>query len=274
MEQPEITNPTLWRLLVLIDRTSLRAVALSTVDDVQTVSFNVPFDPTAASMLAAVEEAVYAVPMLTADFATVDVLVDTLDYVVAPGELGDEAAEAAATYCCIADEGDPLFIDRVDTAGVSVVWPCDTELAHFLARTFRNPRVNCRVTPLLRYLGAKNAGGNAAKLYAHLTAGQGAVVDLIAFGRDGHLMLCTTKAVPATADAAYWIAAAMREAGMNGATDNVYLCGDPSARMALAPELSRFAANVLPFIFPSAALRGGHDVIKAPFPLILIPLCE
>ena len=54
MEQPEITNPTLWRLLVLIDRTSLRAVALSTVDDVQTVSFNVPFDPTAASMLAAV----------------------------------------------------------------------------------------------------------------------------------------------------------------------------------------------------------------------------
>lgn len=64
------------------------------------------------------------------------------------------------------------------------------------------------------------------------------------------------------------------QTGLDAATDNIYLCGDTSARLALAPELSRYAANVLPFIFPSAALRGGHDALKAPFPLILIPLCE
>lgn len=162
MEQPEISNPALWRLLLMIDGTALRAVALSTVDDVQTVAFNVPFDPTAAGLLAAVEEAVYAVPLLTADFATVDILVDTPHYLVAPSEIGPAAIAGSARYCCLADEGEVLLTDELVGQAMSVAWPCSEELANFLARTFRNPRVCCRITPLLRYISAKNAGGNAA----------------------------------------------------------------------------------------------------------------
>lgn len=275
MEQPEISNPSLWRLLLLIDGTAIRAVALSTVDDVQTLAFSVPFDPTASGgLLAAVEEAVYAVPLLTADFAAVDVLVDTPHYLVAPSEIGPEALEASARYCCLADEGETLLTDGAVGHDTAVVWPCPEDLSNFLARTFRNPRVSCRITPLLRYISAKNAGGNGAKLYAHLTGGVRAAVDILAFGRDGSLLLCTTKDAPTVADAAYWVMAAAREAGLDPAADSIYLCGDTSARLALAPELARYAANVLPYIFPSAALRGGHDAIKAPFPLILIPLCE
>lgn len=273
MEQPEISNPSLWRLLLLIESTAIRAVALSTVDDVQTVSFGVPFDPTASGLVAAVSEAVYAVPLLTADFARVDILIDTQNYIVAPSGLGDGGFDAAR-YCCIAGEDDDIMCDSVAAAGVAVYWSCNRELANFLARTFRNPGVSCRVTPLLRYLGAKKAGGNSAKLYAHLTGGASPGVDLISFGRDGALKLCTGKAAPDVADAAYWIMAAAREAGLDPAADSIYLCGDTSRRLALAPQLARYAANVLPFIFPSAALRGGHDAIKAPFPLILIPLCE
>ncbi len=274
MEQPEITNPTLWRLLVLIEGSSIRALALSTVDDVQTVAFTVPFDPTSSGLLQAVEEAVYAVPLLTADFASVDVLVDTSDYIVVPSSLGREAALEAAAYCCIADEGEELHTDDIPALQATVVWPCLTELANFLARTFRNPRVACRISPLLRFFGVKNAGGNAAKLYAHLGGGVNPTVDMMAFGRDGSLLMCSTKPAPSVADAAYWIMAGAREAGIDTAADSIYLCGDTSARLALAPELGRLAANVLPFIFPSAAFRGGHDVLKAPFPLILIPLCE
>lgn len=274
MEQPEISNPSLWRLLLLLDRTSIRAVALSTVDDLQTVAFNVPFDPTASGLLSAIEEAVYAVPLLTADFASVDVLIDTPHYIVAPSAAGRARLEEAAAYCCIAGEDDDIFIDEIAGQGIAVVWPCMRELSHFLARTFRNPRVYCRVTPLLKYIGAKNTGGNNAKLYAHLGGGVAPSVDLIAFGRDGKLRLCATKSAPATADAAYWIMAAAREAGFDAKADSIYLCGDTSTRLSLAPELGRYAANVLPFIFPSAALRGGHDALKAPFPLILIPLCE
>lgn len=274
MEQPEITNPTLWRLLLLIERTSIRALALSTIDDVQTVAFTVPFDPTASGMMQSVEEAVYAVPLLTADFATVDVLVDTPDYIVVPSSLGREAALEAASYCCIADDSEEVLVDDIPSLQAAVVWPCLSELTNFLARTFRNPRVCCRISPLLRFFGAKNTGGNAAKLYAHLNGGVNPTVDMMAFARDGSLLMCTTKEAPGVPDAAYWIMAGAREAGIDTAADSIYLCGDTSARLALAPELGRLAANVLPFIFPSAAFRGGHDVLKAPFPLILIPLCE
>lgn len=274
MEQPEISNPLLWRLLLMIDGSAIRAVALSTVDDVQTVSFSVPFDPTAPGFLAAVEDAVYAVPLLTADFASVDILIDTRHYLVAPSGLGSSVIEESARYCCLADEGEIVFTDQFIGQNLAVAWPCPDELSNFLARTFRNPRICCRITPLLKYLGAKNEGGNTAKLYTHLTGGVSPAVDLLAFGRDGSLRLCVTKDAPTVADAAYWVMAAAREAGLDPATDSIYLCGDTSARLALAPELGRYAANVLPFIFPSAALRGGHDALKAPFPLILIPLCE
>jgi len=274
MEQPEISNPSLWRLLLMIESSALRAVALSTVDDVQTVVFSVPFDPTASGLLAAVEEAVYAVPLLTADFASVDVLIDTRHYLVAPAEIGSEAMEKSARYCCLADEGEVVLTDGPVGQNIVVAWPCLEELSNFLARTFRNPRVSCRITPLLTYISAKNAGGNTAKLYAHLTGGPRQAVDLLAFSRDGSLRLCTTKDAPTVADAAYWVMAAAREAGLDPAADSIYLCGDTAVRLALAPELGRFAANVLPFIFPSAALRGGHDTQKVPFPLILIPLCE
>lgn len=274
MEQAEINDPTLWRLMLQIGSGMIRAVAISTVDDFQTVTFNVPFDPTAPDSRTAVEEAVYAVPLLTADFATVDVLVDTPHFIVAPSVLGDDGIDAAAAYCCIADEGERLMHDPLTGLGATLLWPCSDEIANFLARTFRNPRVCCRITPLLRYIGGKNAGGNSAKLYAHLTGGASPAVDIVAFGRDGSLLLCTTKSAPSLPDAVYWIMASAREAGIDARCDSFYLCGDTSARLALTPELSRYAANVLPFIFPSAALRNGFDTLKAPFPLILIPLCE
>lgn len=273
MEQPEISNPALWRLLLLIESSAVRAVAISTVDDVQSVSFAVPFDPTVSGLPAAVREAVYAVPLLTADFAAVDILIDTPHYTVVPSALAGDGSVAAAC-CCIADDDEDVMCDDVPSAGAAVLWPCNRDLAHFLARTFRNPTVRCRITPLLCYLGARNSGGNSAKLYAHLTGGTVPAVDLMAFGRDGRLLLCTGKPSPDIADAAYWIMAAAREAGIDPAADSIYLCGDTAQRLALTPRLARFAANVLPFIFPSAALRGGHDAIKAPFPLILIPLCE
>lgn len=274
MEQPEISNPSLWRLLLMIDNSAIRAVALSNVDDVQTLAFNVPFDPTAAGFLSAVEDAVYAVPLLTADFASVDILVDTRHYLVAPAEMGAGVIEECARYCCLADEGEAVLTDEFVGQNFVVAWSCPEELSGFLARTFRNPRVNCRISPLLKYISAKNAGGNAVKLYAHLTGGVSPLVDLLGFGRDGSLQLCTTKDAPTVADAAYWVMAAAREAGLDPGSDSIYLCGDTSARLALASELGRYAANVLPFIFPSAALRGGYDALKAPFPLILIPICE
>ena len=271
MEQPDIQNPALWRLLVLFGRNTLSAVAISTVDDTQTAIVTVPCD---SKSTAAVEEAVYSVPMLTADFSRVDVLVDTPHYLVAPAALTADERHAAAAYSCLSDDEEVLRSDAIAPLNASVEWSCNAAMADFLARTFRNPTVMCRVTPLLRYLGVRDAGGNSAKTYVHLGAGVVNTVDVVVIDRDGSLLACTTKDAPTAVDATYWAAAVMRQSGLDPAKDSVYLCGDPSLRMAALPMLRRVAANVLPLIYPSAALRGTHDMMKVPFPLILIPLCE
>lgn len=125
----------------------------------------------------------------------------------------------------------------------------------------------------MRYFSRKTQLGNTGKIYAHITA-EPPVVDIVAFGHDGALRLAVTKPVTAAADSAYWILACAREAGLDPASDEILLCGDNAARHELMPLLRRYAGYVMPVIFPSAAFRSGRDALNAPFPLILIPLCE
>lgn len=267
----ENNNPALWRLLVLVDAASIRAVAINIADDSESETVNVALDTTTATPIEAVRDAVYTAPMLTADYRKVDILYDTHHYMVVPSALSDSAIAEAAAYGCLCDEGEELIIDR--RGDVAVAWSIPTELKHFFARTFRNPGLCCRISPLLQFLSTYS-GGNSGRVFVHIGAGNAPLVDIIAFGSDGSLRLCTTKTASSVNDITYWAVAALQEAGLDATADTIYLCGDTGWRMALTPELRRYAASVLPFIFPSAAMRGGHDAIKAPLPLILVPLCE
>ncbi len=273
LKLPEIENPRVWRLLLLLEEGGLRVVAVSTVDDSSVIVCGIPFDPSAGDMLAALEEAVYAAPFLLSDFEKVDVLVSTSEYMVAPASLTAEALEAAAAYSAIVGEGESAHTDVVDGTDAVVLWSLRDDVARFLARTFRNPALHCRISPLVRYFSRKTQLGNTGKIYAHITA-EPPVVDIVAFGHDGALRLAVTKPVTAAADSAYWILACAREAGLDPASDEILLCGDNAARHELMPLLRRYAGYVMPVIFPSAAFRSGRDALNAPFPLILIPLCE
>lgn len=276
MEQSDISNAHLWRLLLLAGADSIRAVALNTTDTTGGCMITVPFNPTATSPSTAIEEAVYAVPWLTADFARVDVLVDTLRYTLVPDSLGVSGAEDAARFCCLPDDdgSDTICVDSVRGTGASLAWAVPTDLLHFLARTFRNPTVRCSVTPLLEYFASKNAEGNGATVYAHIGVGSPALLTVAAFGSDGTLRLCTSRSIAAVPDAAYWILAAADTAGIDRRTDTFFICGNASMRPALMSLMAPYAAHVLPFIFPSAALRPGIEAHTAPLPLVLIPLCE
>lgn len=276
MEQSDISNANLWRLLLLVEADCLRAVALNTADSTGGSMLSVPFNPTAATLQAAVEEAVYAVPWLTADFGRVDIVVDTLQYTLTPACWGEEAAIDAARFCCLAaDDGtDSVCVDTVRGTGAMVAWACNSELLHFFARTFRNPSVRCSVTPLLEYFAAKNAGGNAATVYAHVGAGTPAMLTIAVFGREGSLRLCTSRKIAAVADAAYWALAAADTAGIDRRADTFFICGNTSMRPALMSLMAPYAAHVLPFIYPSVAMRPGIETHLAPLPLVLIPLCE
>ncbi|MBQ2485271.1 MAG: DUF3822 family protein, partial [Muribaculaceae bacterium] len=75
-------------------------------------------------------------------------------------------------------------------------------------------------------------------------------------------------------DAAYFILHAYDSLKMNRLSDEIQLSGDRDVREQLTPLLRRFINYVMPAIYPAAALRLGHDAMKAPFDLIMLALCE
>lgn len=263
-------NTRLWRMALQLSPQAVNVVLTSMVADSSLRQFGLPLNPSMPYMKA-VEDAIYSTPEILADYGHIDLLVRTDAYTVVPASFPDDVASACGTYMqlCNADEPAELLSDRSGDA--SVVWAISTELRNFLARTFRNAPVQCHIATLLRYLSRQARHGNTRKLYAHLTADS---VDIMVFDAGGSLRLAVTHPAPTDTDALYFIMACARQAGLDVMNDEIVLCGDATRRTTMMPLAGRYASRVMPLIFPSAALRAGREAFQAPFPLIIMPLCE
>lgn len=271
-----IENPRVWRLALMIDgREALRVVVSSMVEDSSMMQFSLPLDPT-APLLRSLEEAVYAAPVLLADFGRVEVAVRTDAYTLVPSQLDEAGCEAAADIAGLLHDDAPhsVMTDDTGTAMARVVWTIGEDVVNFIMRTFRNPRIISHVTPLLRYFSNKTRLGNSGKLYVHFNPGNSRSADLMVFGPEGALEFTASHACPTENDAAYYILATAHACGLSPETDEIQICGDGAMRDSVMPLLRRYFAHVMPVIFPSVAFRAGREALKAPFPLIILPLCE
>lgn len=274
METPDLDNPRLWRMALELSPGVLHAVITSTVADSSLVYRRLPLD-NSLPLHKALEEIVYATPELLADYGKIDILVDNESYTLVPEEIScDNAAIADMTQLCKDEDEEPVVEADGPVAGAKVVWAMPEKARQFLARTFRNAPVSHSMSMLLRYWSRKDDMSNRVKVFAYLTDGTPRRIDLAAFDAGGHLVMATSKTWAADTDALYYILASARPAGFDAATDELLLCGDSALRMALTPLLSRYVRHVMPLIFPSAAMRAGKEAFKAPFPLIILPLCE
>lgn len=267
-----IERPRYWRLAVETGGDMLRALARSTVDDSALLNFALPLDPLAANPTAALEEAVYSVPALLSDFGRVDVVVRTGAFTVVPDVLDEGGRMAAAECAGIVGDSDTLHADTLPDCEAAVMWSLPSDTANFLARTFRNPRLHSHIGVLARYFGRKSAMGNCGKTFVHFNGMES--IDIVAFGADGRLLTLVTRQAATDNDALYFILATLGANRFAVETDELLLCGDRRRRESLSPTLRRYVRSVLPVIFPSAAYRAGGDAMDAPFPLVILPLCE
>ena len=274
MDSTLIENPRLWRLILGVTPGALHAVMISTVADASMIYKRLPLD-TSMPLHRAIEEVVYANPDLLADFGKINILVDTPAYTLVPAD-ADCTPENIAEITQIGYSGTetPAVSADVAASGVQTVWAMPEQARQFLARTFRNAPVQHSLTMLLKYLGRKGELTNRARVFAHLTDGSPRRMDIIAYDSAGKLTMSTSKEWETETDARYYIIATARTAGFDAETDELLLCGDSSLRHAVTSALSRYVRHVMPLIFPSAALRAGKEAFKAPFPLIILPLCE
>ena len=159
---------------------------------------------------------------------------------------------------------------EISEQGAIILMGVETEIIAFLRRTFNNPRLHHHLSPLCKYFFHKNNHGNSTKMYACLHSGK---IDVIAVTSRG-LKFANTFDYHNAIDAVYYIMASRQMLGMDNANDEMFLSGSPSAREAIAETLRKYINYVMPVIFPSAIFKAGKEAMKAPFDLVVLPLCE
>jgi hypothetical protein len=265
-----VQHPQHSRLALRVCDTAIDVVVISSIEDNSLQWHRINLDAAAASPLKALEDAVYANPLLLADFGAIDVLVSTKRRLIVPAE----AADADNLHSMFAQlyPGSNLDIitSTIDSNGTVIAIADDAERVNFIRRTFNNPHIADRIAPLCRYFGIKNRLGNAGKFHVHLADN---TIDIIAYGSEGLLMANTFESTSVTDDL-YYVMLAAQALSFDNNNDQMLLSGDADRREALIPLLRKYVSYVMPLIFPSAMFKAGKDSLSAPFELITLPLCE
>lgn len=278
----EIEHPSMWRLLLHLDSSELTAAFLNTAEDASLHVVRIPLPD--GPVLSALEEAVYANPILLSDFKRVDIVVRSQRFMLAPSELGRRGLDALAATFIPEGISSDIYEDTLPAAtsdrGITNLWAVGCgDIMNFLSRTFNAPTFHHHLTPLIKYFGRRSELGNSGKLYVsiHHLADDGAsrgTLDIVAFGHSGSLELANSIRFECIDDAVYYILAAAAASGLNVTADEILVAGNSPLRASLLESLRRFVSYAMPHIFPSAAFRAGGGAVDIPFPLILIPLCE
>lgn len=242
------------RLCILADAGGLHAAAWSVADASEPAGARIPLPDRS---LSALEEAVYSVPGLLADFRRVDIVWRTDAATVVPADLDEGAGHDAAAVAGIWTDDASACLCRspMAAAGADVVWTLPADIANFLGRTFRNPRFHHPLAVLGRAFADRTARGNCAKVFAHF--GGADSVDIACFDAAGRLLALTSRRTPADSDALYFILAFFQNFGMDPETDQVLLCGAMNRRQSLTPLLRRYVRKVLPLILGPGADAGS-----------------
>lgn len=266
-----INDPRHWRLQLRVSDDCLHVVAYDAAQDNSLIYRRIPLVPDGdGSILKSLEETVYDNPALLLDYGRTDVIVETRQFIIIPGEISRrEVAEAAFAVAFPQVEAEHLP-SPLQGLNATIWMGIDTGLAGFLRRTFNNPRIHHHLAPLCRYFHGKSKLGNSGKMYANFHGGR---VDIIAFGNDG-LLLANTFSYREPADAPYYILACREQFNQSTGGDELFLSGDNDIRETLTPLLREYVAYVMPVIFPSTMFKAGREAMDAPFDLIILPLCE
>lgn len=266
-----IADPKLYNLGLMVGEKGMDVVLMSRVNDADFIYRHIDFDRN-LEPFKAMEEVVYDNPLLTADFGSIDVVVDNNRYFVmyagdaTPDEIGrriDMLWPEQQTGLRL--EG---LVSAAEPGKTVLVSGVQRDVLGFLRRTFNNPAISHRVSALTRYYAIKNRLGNMGKVHVRLGDNR---TDIIVFNHQG-LQLANTFTTKTVEDAVYYTLAVAKNLGFDEESDRVYVAGDSELRESFLASIRRFVPLVMPEIFPAALTVRGPSVMDAPFELLVNPL--
>lgn len=260
-----IANPSLWRLSLMISADSIDVLARREFGQPDVMSASLPFNPAATSPVVAIEELIYTNPMLLLPFRKVDIIINGgFTLIVSPDAPVDEIDAAFPP-----SEQSVTLTAPLDMRNM-VLFRISQGLYNFLQRTFDSVRPTHSLSVLGSYFSCQSRLGNSSKVFIDLGAKD---MNVLVFNQLG-LAMASCFHCPETNDAVYYALASANTAGFDFSNDDIRIAGNVERRSAITPMLKRFARHVMPALFPVSALNGSTEVMSAPYPLIIAPLCE
>lgn len=195
------------------------------------------------------EEAVYANPWLLGDFKRTDIVADAKRFVVCPESVATDDSLIAATAKSLWHDCDTdnLSVEACSFATMTIS-AFDRSLSGFVSRTFPRAALHHRLTSLIDFFASLSRPVNKIKLYAHFADSQ--CLDLIAFAADSVIM-ANSFACSDSADALYFIMAAVKDMGFDPLDDELVVSGDPARCTELTETLRRYLNSVMPLLLPA-----------------------
>lgn len=260
-----IPQPQLWRLVMEIDADRIEVAMHPPVATERVIYTSLMLNPDAPSHEKAVQEAIYANPVVLSDFKGVDVVFDTDSAMFVPGQLldkvGAEPLYAAGAGCGEVSGSGKVLSDGLP-GGISAVYAVDKGLYGFIRRTFFNVAVRHRLSPIVAK--AMNTPG----LHAVVEPGR---LDLIAISPTG-LMLAHTVRYRSPQDATYYIIATRKSVEL-GDTPLLIAGYGPEAEQ-ICGYVERYCGPVTRPGLPEIGAVMQRDAAAMPQSISAILSCE
>ncbi len=269
LDKDLVADASICNMLVRVGIERVDVVVYSIVSDNSLIYRSFPV-ASAVSRVKALESVVYENPLMLCDFRRVYIVIDTNDYVVVPAEVN--GSDDASRIFLALHPGYDGTVERADTAtrNAFMMFGIERELQGFIGRTFVGAVVMPHMAPLMRYFASKPGRGNSRRMVCNFRRSSVDVVML-----DGNSLLqANTFMFSNPMDAVYYILASRSRHGLDPYNDEILLTGDQNIREEVTPVLRKYVSRVMPSIFPPQMFRAGKDAMRAPFDLIVTPLCE
>ena len=261
-----IQHPEVWELLVSIaDKRVDYILYTPTVANSLIVNDVAWLDDS----LQALEDTVYDTPILLNEYKRVRVIVHSHHFVLFPAETSDEDCIALLRHAFPGDDGDAA-VCPMPLNGVKIAYLMPRGLQAFLGRTFNFPDLYHHLFPLCEHFKGLDHDDDVSRMFLNLEEER---MDLAIY-RDGNLMCANSYDFTNHQDAVFFVLKAWRTYGLDQLTDELQLMGNRESCAAMTPELRKFVKYVMPAVFPAAAMRLGHNAMRAPLEMILLALCE
>lgn len=255
-----VADAGLHRLVLQVGTDALTVLVTSRVNENFVIHRRIPFTGDRGPV-EALEEVVYDNSLLTADFHSVDVVIDNNRFFVMEAVDADDAAEVrrrVETLWPAQQQTAELqtLVSEIEPGRTKLVSAVERRLLAFVRRTWNNPAIRHRMAVEGAYAMGLDGSGYVGGMFVNVDAER---VDVVVTGRDG--LYCINRfAISSTDDAAFYVLALARHFEFDNETDRVVVDGSRAERDALTGVLRKFVAEVSPHVRPERFPSASDDV--------------